>query len=579
MKNCPLRGNFTALNLGLKSFLGAIFLLFFGYANGVAQSTFTEIYHILQNNCATAGCHDGSSQRYFDATLSEAAVYNSLVGFLPGNTNALAKGDRLVTPGYPARSFLLRKIARGISTPLVIDANEGDYMPSDAPLADHEIELVRQWILRGAPLTGNVVDTALINTYYRDGGIDDTYPTHAPPPRGQGFQVYLGKIFVPPHTEYEYYCKYDLRVSGDIEVNKYTALMPASGHHFVFSRFLSSAQAALYPEGLRPESVSSHTDTEEGIGVGAGLWEEELPQGTAYLWNSPILDLNLHILNNHSVVLGTDLYLNIYTQPLGTAQEYMRTRNFPNEDIIIPNGGATYDYTAVARDTAETRYWNIWMLYSHTHQLGTDYDIWLRNEDGSKAAQVYEGFYNQDYTFNQGFYGWGVDVPIRRFAPPYLVVDPRLGFIHTAKYVNRTPFIVYEGPNSTDEMMVMGFQYFYGDTLGAIDTTVTDTTVTDTTVVIDTTTNIVDLPAENYFRFFPNPAESEFMINYVLQNASEVSLELTNILGQTFTIFKQTKPAGNFLETVELGDAYRRGVYLLTFRTEEKVVTKRVVLQ
>ena len=39
------------------------------------------------------------------------------------------------------------------------------------PLANDEIELVRQWILRGAPQTGNVVDFSMLTDYYTNGGV------------------------------------------------------------------------------------------------------------------------------------------------------------------------------------------------------------------------------------------------------------------------------------------------------------------------------------------------------------------------------------------------------------------------
>lgn len=530
----------------------------------MAQNTFTEVYHLLKQNCATAGCHDGSSPQFFDATLPEAQVYSSLVDAKPANINALNKGDKLVTRGYPARSFLLRKIAHGISAPLVIDSAEGSSMPPDAPLlADHEIELVRQWILHGAPLTGNVVDTALINSYYREGGIDDTYPSHNPPPAGQGFQIYVGKIFIPPHGEREFNYKVDLRLTEDIEIYKYQTMLPNGTHHFKFSRF-TDGLASNYPDGLR-YSWLSHGDTEEEIGSGAGLWEEDLPEGTAYFWNkSTVIDLNLHLRNTHSAILGTDLFINLYTQPVGTADEYMSTHNYSYLDIVIPNGGAEHVFTVTAQDTTAKRMWNIWMLYTHTHELCKDYDVWIRNYDGTKGAQVYEGFYNQDYTFNQGYYAWGVDVAVRRFTPPFLVVDPRLGLIHRAKYVNNGTDTVRNGRGHFDEMMVVGFQYFYGDSLGPIDTT---------TAVQAVST------AENHFNLFPNPVETVFSINYILQRASEVSLELTNIFGQTSTIFKQTKPAGNFLESIELGDAYPPGAYVVTLRTEGEILKKNIVMQ
>jgi hypothetical protein len=286
-----------------------------------------------------------------------------------------------------------------------------------------------KWILFGAPLTGNVVDTAIINKYYRGKGINDTYPVHTPPAPGTGFQMYLGKVFVPPSTELEYFIKHDPRIPQSVEVNNITTLMPNAAHHFVIFTYLPG-QSGAHPEGMRPLSGSSHGETGDGVGSGPGYREFQLPAGTAYFWQAnAVLDLNLHIRNNNTdSVLGTDMYVNVYTQPLGTATDYMRVRNFPVFTISIPQDGQEHEFTETAIDTNETKMWKIWMLYSHTHRYGTDYDIWLRNSDGSKSTQIYEGFYNQEYTFNQGFYAWGPDVAIKYFTP-FVEVDPRLGFV------------------------------------------------------------------------------------------------------------------------------------------------------
>lgn len=175
--------------------------------SALAQESFTMIHNILQTRCAGNGCHNGSTST-FNVMQSEADVYAALVNADPLNPAALAKGNKLIRPGYPTKSFLLRKIAHGISDVLEIEPAEGGNMPdAGGSLEDHEIELFRQWVIFGAPLTGNVVDTALINTYYREGGIDDTQPDHAAPDPSEGFQMYMGRIFVPPLTEYEYYQK------------------------------------------------------------------------------------------------------------------------------------------------------------------------------------------------------------------------------------------------------------------------------------------------------------------------------------------------------------------------------------
>jgi hypothetical protein len=540
-----------------------VLLFLFNFNNSIAQSTFTQIHQLLQTKCSGSGCHNGSTAT-FNVTLSESALYNALVNVNPVNPTAAAKGDKLIKPGYVGKSFLLRKISHSTNPYLALQQpHEGNAMPSgSAQLAANEIELIHQWILFGAPQSGIVVDTAMINMYYRGKGIDESNPNIAAPAAGTGFQIYLGKFFVPPATELEYFFKHDPQVAQHTEVHKLATIMPSSTHHFVIFKFFPGG-AASYPEGLRPLTNGSHGETGDGIGSGPGYREFVLPTGTAYFWPAnTILDLNLHIRNNNTdSVVAADLYVNFFTQPVGTASDYMLVRNFPVFTIEIPQDGQEHEFTEAAFDTTETKMWKIWMLYSHTHRYGTDYDIWLRNADGTKSNQLYEGFYNQEYQFNQGFYAWGVDVAIRYFTP-FLEVDPRLGFIHRAKYINTNgPNPVYWGDTSLDEMMVMGFQYVYGDDL-------------EPSSVQNKKTDNIRL------NVFPNPASNMISLSYVLQQPTDVQVELFNILGEkTLLLNRQNKTAGNYLEEIELGNSFASGVYLLTFHAGNETITKRLVIE
>jgi hypothetical protein len=64
-----------------------------------------------------------------------------------------------------------------------------------------------------------------------------------------------------------------------------------------------------------------------------------------------------------------------------------------------------------------------------------------------------------------------------------------------------------------------------------------------------------------------------------LPRAATVSLALTNVLGETTTIFNTRKPAGNFADEIELRNIFFPGVYMLTFRSDKQVLTRKIVLQ
>ncbi len=474
--------------------------------NSFAQDTYTQVYNILQNKCAD--CHGATSPAAsLNLTGSTPAdVYTALVNANPVNAVALAKGNKLVVPGDIFRSFLYRKLIQHADvdgfTRIEADSSEGLSCPQspNVPISNYEVELIRQWILEGADQTGTSVDTAMINTFYTVGGVNMNSTIPAGPPSGEGTQYHFGRVFLAPSTEREMFLKINPMISTGIEINKIEVYTPLQTHHFVIYKFFTGADAN-FSDGLRGLDQSSHGSGDAISGFRPGLNVLDLPTGKAYVVpGNTIFDYNLHIVNNNpDSVLAIDIYINFYTQPMGTVDPdhgYMYTRNFPNFDIAIPHDNQPHSFTTIANDAAgvETNYWVIWSLYSHTHRYGVDYDIFLRNPDGTQGEQAYEGWYNQDYTFNQGYYTWGVGSPQRFFdEPDFLVVDPRLGFFQTATFVNTAgPDTVFFGTTSLEEMMVMGFQYFYGDPLPLS----------------------VNEQENNLFKIYPNPASTQLTMNF-----------------------------------------------------------------
>jgi len=74
----------------------------------------------------------------------------------------------------------LRKCQNGLDPDNGLFAGEGNAMPeSPSPaLSNNDIELIRQWIYAGAPQTGTVVNTTMINKYYSGYGIDGAPASH-----------------------------------------------------------------------------------------------------------------------------------------------------------------------------------------------------------------------------------------------------------------------------------------------------------------------------------------------------------------------------------------------------------------
>ncbi|MFM1876204.1 MAG: hypothetical protein RL266_1941 [Bacteroidota bacterium] len=434
-----------------------------------------------------------------------------------------------------------------------------------AQLEDQEIELFRQWIIFGAPETGNVVDTALVNTYYRVGGIDDTYPDHEPPAASEGFQMYMGRLFVPPLTEYEYYMKFDPKIATGIEVTKIETYLPDETHHFVIYSFNPGADAA-YEDGLRNAydlgAQDSHSDIKNPIATGPGLWNYELPEGTAYYWPAhTVFDMNIHIKNsNPDSILATDMYMNVYTQEAGTTDEYMHIKLFPVLDISIPQDNEEHIFEEIAQDTLATNSWKIWNIYTHTHKYGTMYNAYERNPDGSKGELLYDGDYSYEWGFDVGYYRTGPEVTFRYFPDNDLYeIDPRLGIIHEAGFVNTDgPDPVLWGLTSDEEMMVLGIQYVEGASLTGIEE---------------------NAPVEG-LRLYPNPTNGSFSINFDLLENSMVNLTLFDVVGkQVANLFSGETNSGMFTKNYsadQLGIA--AGTYTVRIQVGEGVLTQKVLI-
>jgi hypothetical protein len=103
--------------------------------------------------CAVSGCHDSETHQN-DLILHPGGAHSELVGVTPFNGAAAADGLQLVLPGDPDMSFLYRKVT-------------GDLLPAygvrmpfgGPPVSNAMVDIIRLWILDGAPATGWVDGT------------------------------------------------------------------------------------------------------------------------------------------------------------------------------------------------------------------------------------------------------------------------------------------------------------------------------------------------------------------------------------------------------------------------------------
>jgi hypothetical protein len=100
----------------------------------------SQIQPIFTASCAGAACHD-SVMPADGLPLTPGSSYASLVGV----SSTQCTSVRLVAPGAPDQSYLVWKL-QGSGACFF-----GSRMPKSAPLSASQIQLVRDWIVNGAP--------------------------------------------------------------------------------------------------------------------------------------------------------------------------------------------------------------------------------------------------------------------------------------------------------------------------------------------------------------------------------------------------------------------------------------------
>jgi hypothetical protein len=129
--------------------------------------TLTNSFDLLQQkiltpSCAVVGCHNSTADRTYSQhklVLTGADVHTQLFNGSVANAQAIAAGLKQIAPSDTARSFFFQKLIFNQSR-----HKYGSAMPLGADLLTaKQIEFVRQWILAGAPKTGDVADKTLLN--------------------------------------------------------------------------------------------------------------------------------------------------------------------------------------------------------------------------------------------------------------------------------------------------------------------------------------------------------------------------------------------------------------------------------
>ena len=349
-------------------------------------------------------------------------------------------------------------------------------------------------------------------------------------------------------------------------------------HHYLLYRFDSQSNADQAPDGLR-EVTLSNASFEDGrtlIAAFQNSQDLELPPGTAYFWDDVInFEHNLHIPNvaDQDSVLKADVYINLYKRPRHTLSTemhaslyiYQNAGIWPfNSDFMIPADGQDHTFTESFFDgsAANTDTAHLWLLSTHTHKWGTDYDIYARNSNDTKGEQLYEGFMDPEHTFNQGYYDW--EHPPTRYFPneDLKKIAWNDGLIHEATYNNAGTSLVTFGLTTEDEMMLIFYQW------------------TDQEPIPFTSVEEADNLNNLHFGVMPNPVLTSAKVAYSIPRGGPVTVEMYDLLGnRKAKLVDEIKPSGRHLEELEI-DATNLtpGMYILKITANNQTESRKVIV-
>ncbi len=412
-----------------------------------SKDTWTIIQeNILNPTCATSGCHASTSDAYYtqhNLVLSSAVAYDNLFNSVPKNIAAKAAGLLRVKAGDYVNSLLYQKIDCQVTS------KYGSLMPLGGPnLTSGQIEFIKQWIIKGAPKTGSVVDETVLDN---KAVCTQTFvPLQAPAP-ADGFQLSINSFTVNPNTEREVFVSRNTPNTSTVYVNKFITQGRPNSHHFVLYGFQNSATLPpvntvrdLYNADASV-NIATFAQMQNHIYLGGGTdvnTTYTFPAGVALkIPPATPLDLNAHYFNKQTTSLTGENYINMYTVPQANVVKEAQSINFANYNFSIPANTRktiTTDFTFAKAVTVIT-------LTSHSHKTGEKFQIKILG--GTRNGEVvYE---NTD---------WEHPLVLNLATPIQLKAGEGLTSVVT--YNNTTSRTLNFGLTSEDEMNII-FGYYY----------------------------------------------------------------------------------------------------------------------
>ena len=315
-------------------------------------------------------------------------------------------------------------------------------------LTSGQIEFIKQWIIKGAPKKGSVVDENILtsNTVCSQAFVPMTAPATT-----EGFQLAINAFTVRAKTEREVFVNRTSPNTSTVYVNKITMQGRPNSHHFVLYGFQNNT--LLPPANQLRDlynangtlNITTFAQMQNHIFLGGGTdvnTTYTFPAGVALkIPPATALDLNAHYFNQQNTNLIGENYINMYTVSQANVVKEAQSINFANYNFSIP---ATSRKTITTNFTFDKEV-TVITLTSHFHKLGEKFQIKILG--GPRNGEVvYE---NTD---------WEHPLVINLTTPIQLKAGEGLTSVVT--YNNITNKIVNFGLTSEDEMNII-FGYYY----------------------------------------------------------------------------------------------------------------------
>ena len=529
-----------------------------------------DTWNIIQESILTPKCtmchYSGSSFAEQSGLILTADVaYDELINVTPQNIHAADDGLELVGRNGISSlysSFLWEKINAPNYEHFYEDHPEyGSIMPIGLNyLTNGELEFIRQWIISGAPETGEVVDESLLSdtTVFSPPEFE---PLEIP---DNGLQVHIPPFNIPPQFERELFYYVELDTQDYVYINRVTTTMRPGSHHFVLYTYDQTGmnnlpQPNIYRDihnfdGTTNNQVLYQMQFQKFIsGSQTRLYDYTFPEGVALKVDPSFgFDLNSHYANYTNDTIIGEVYNNLYFSDPDEVERVAEILDFVNLDLDLPPNQETIISKTFWIDNEFGIPVNIFQLWAHAHKLNTQFKIFRVKEDVPNFRELIYISYDWEHP------------PVMKYNPP-MALDINEGLELEATYFNNTNETVSFGLLSTDEMMVLFGLFYTGDQLSNDDD--------------DKYISSEFLLQNNY----PNPFNPITTLKYNLPEDSFVDITVYDILGMVVNnLVNKNQSSGSKLiqwnATNNQGEQVSAGVYLYKIQAGDFSQTKKMIL-